>query len=77
MSIICVSTVSVGLPNKADQSWFRCRQDPSGTMGPYAYGGNQWVGYDDAAMVAAKTRWAVSQGFGAVMVWDVNSEDVK
>ena len=46
-------------------------------MGPYAYWGNQWVGYDDPAMAAAKTRWAVSQGFGAVMVWDVSCEDVR
>ncbi|XP_043212385.1 acidic mammalian chitinase-like, partial [Amphibalanus amphitrite] len=51
--------------------------DPAGKIGPYAYSGDQWVGYDDTAMVAAKTRWAVSQGFGAVMVWDVSYEDVR
>ena len=52
-------------------------QDPSGKIGPHAYSGSQWVGYDDAAMVAAKTQWAVSQGFGAVMVWDVSYEDIR
>ena len=52
-------------------------QDPSGKIGPYAYSGDQWVGYDDAAMVAAKTQWAVSQGFGGVMVWEAAFDDVK
>ena len=71
LSILCVNIIC------DYRRLFFWPQDPTGTMGPYAYWGNQWVGYDDAAMAAVKTRWAVSQGFGGVMVWDVNSEDVR
>ena len=46
-------------------------------MGPYAFSGDQWVGYDDPDMAAKKTRYAVSRGLGGVMVWDVGSEDVR
>ena len=31
-------------------------QDPEGRIGPYAYKGNQWVSYDDAAMIKYKVR---------------------
>ena len=29
-------------------------KDPSGSMGPYAYKGDQWVGYDDTEIIAKK-----------------------
>ncbi|XP_037070179.1 probable chitinase 10 [Pollicipes pollicipes] len=51
--------------------------DPSAKIGPYAYSGEQWVGYDDPDMAAEKTRYAVGRGLGGVMVWDVGSEDVR
>ena len=35
--------------------------DSTGKMGPYAYSGNQWVGYDDAAMVAVKAEYIKEQ----------------
>ena len=53
------------------------KQDRSGKIGPYAYSSDEWVGYDDAAMAARKTRWAVQQGFGGVMVWDLAQDDIK
>ena len=31
-------------------------KDPAGAIGPYAYKGNQWVGYDDVAMIRYKVR---------------------
>ena len=42
---ICVNIASLG--------WTKV-SDPSGNMGPYAYKGNQWVGYDDVDMVTRK-----------------------
>ena len=31
-------------------------KDPEGRMGPYAYRGNQWVGFDDTEMIRKKVR---------------------
>ena len=31
-------------------------KDPTGAMGPYAYKGDQWVGYDDPDIIALKVR---------------------
>ena len=46
-------------------------------MGPYAYSLSlkQWVGYDDPAMVAYKTEYALYKGLGGVMVWDMSMDD--
>ncbi len=39
------------------ENWSSVQQHPE--MGPYAFKGNQWVGYDDVAMIKKK----VSQSF--------------
>ena len=52
-------------------------QDPTGKIGPVAFSGDQWAGYDDAGTVAAKTRWAVSNGYGGVMIQDVGQDDFR
>ena len=31
-------------------------KDPTGAMGPYAYKGDQWVGYDDTEIIAKKVN---------------------
>ena len=45
--------------------------------GPFAYSldYSQWVGFDDVAMVTTKTNYALSQGLGGVMVWDISTDD--
>jgi len=50
-------------------------QDPLGTMGPYAYSGNQWVSYDDVAMVQKKSEYVQSKGLGGAMVWALDLDD--
>ena len=35
-------------------------KDPEGRMGPYAYKGNQWVGYDDIDMIRYKVGSVVN-----------------
>ena len=51
--------------------------DSTGKMGPYAYSGNQWVGYDDIAMVAVKAQYIVDNQLGGGMFWDLPSDDFK
>ncbi|KAI4468381.1 chitinase [Holotrichia oblita] len=42
---------------------------------PYAYKGNQWVGYDNAQSIALKTEYAKFYGLGGIMVWSVETDD--
>ncbi|KAL7648230.1 UNVERIFIED_CONTAM: hypothetical protein RMT77_000133 [Armadillidium vulgare] len=50
-------------------------QDPLETMGPYAYSGDQWVGYDDVAMVQTKSEYVLSKGLGGAMIWALDLDD--
>ena len=49
--------------------------DSTGKMGPYAYSGNQWVGYDDVSMVGVKAQYIVDNQLGGGMFWDFASDD--
>merc|ERR1712024_274486 len=51
--------------------------DVTGKMGPYAYSGNQWVGYDDVDMVAIKAQYILQNQLGGGMFWDLPSDDFK
>lgn len=39
---------------KIKSSQWTVVRDPLGTMGPYAYKGNQWVGFDDVETIRYK-----------------------
>jgi chitinase len=51
--------------------------DPDMNMGPYAYKGKNWVGYDDVAMLRVKARYIVDQKLGGAMFWDLPSDDFR
>ncbi|XP_033118584.1 oviduct-specific glycoprotein-like isoform X2 [Anneissia japonica] len=42
---------------------------------PYAYIGNQWVGYDDTQSIARKTQWIKDNRYGGVIVWAIDLDD--
>jgi chitinase len=42
---------------------------------PYAYGGDQWVGYDNKRSIAAKAAYAKSMQLGGVMFWAIDIDD--
>ena len=62
--------------NIASNGWNKV-SDPSGNMGPYAFKGNQWVGYDDISMAAIKAQYIHDNKLGGAMFWDLPSDDFK
>lgn len=46
-------------------------------MGPYAYKGNQWVSFDDKAMIRQKAKLVRSLGLGGGMVWALDLDDFR
>ncbi|XP_025830370.1 acidic mammalian chitinase-like [Agrilus planipennis] len=42
---------------------------------PYAYSGNQWVGYDNVRSIAAKVNFVCSNRLGGVMNWAIDEDD--
>ena len=45
--------------------------------GPYAYSGNQWVGYDSPQSLMAKMQYVIEEGLGGAMIWDLSLDDFK
>ena len=48
---------------------------PDKAMGPYAFSGNQWVGYDDVATVRRKSEFVMEKGYGGAMIWALDLDD--
>ncbi|KAF6206327.1 hypothetical protein GE061_017558 [Apolygus lucorum] len=44
-------------------------------MGPYAYKGNQWVGYDDEGSARRKGEYAKQNGLGGISFWAIDQDD--
>ena len=43
--------------------------------GPYAYSGNQWVGYDTLKSAGIKSEYIKAKGLGGAMFWDLATDD--
>ena len=43
--------------------------------GPYAFSGDQWVGYDDLEMVGRKAEYIKEKQYGGAMVWALDLDD--
>lgn len=46
-------------------------------MGPYAFKGNQWVGYDDENIVRLKAQYVTENGLGGIMFWSIDNDDFR
>ena len=57
-----------------EEGWTKV-SDPTNKMGPYAYKGSQWVGYDDPAIAKVKAEYILEKQYGGAMFWDLPSDD--
>lgn len=55
------------------ERWNRCWD--SDQQVPYAYSGNQWVGYDDPESVELKATFIKQLGLAGGMVWSIETDD--
>ncbi|KAI5697575.1 hypothetical protein M8J75_012443 [Diaphorina citri] len=46
-------------------------------MGPYAFKGNQWVGYDDQEIAKDKAKYVNDQKLGGIMFWSIDNDDFR
>ncbi|KAL0110455.1 hypothetical protein PUN28_013813 [Cardiocondyla obscurior] len=46
-------------------------------MGPYAFKGNQWVGYDDENVVKLKAHYVNEKKLGGIMFWSIDNDDFR
>merc|ERR1712203_1025400 len=44
---------------------------------PFAYRGDQWVGFDDERSLRTKVAWLKTEGFGGIMIWSVDLDDFR
>ncbi|XP_051021892.1 oviduct-specific glycoprotein [Acomys russatus] len=44
---------------------------------PYAYKGNEWLGYDDTISFSYKAMFVKKESFGGAMVWTLDTDDVR
>ena len=57
--------------NIKEKGWTAVEDD----NGPYAYKGNQWVGYDTIKSVKAKADYIKKHNLGGAMFWDLATDD--
>ncbi|XP_037088107.1 chitinase-3-like protein 1 [Pollicipes pollicipes] len=58
------------------RGWTPVRPFPE-ALGPFASSGNQWVAYDDEAMLRRKGWLARASGLGGVAVWTITQDDFR
>ncbi|CAH1711931.1 unnamed protein product [Chironomus riparius] len=62
--------------NEEDSEWTVVQPNPD-ALGPYAYNENQWVGYDDEAIVRKKSEFVVELKLGGIMFWSIDNDDFR
>lgn len=62
--------------NIKNKDW-RVVRDRKGRMGPYAYKGDQWVSFDDIAMIRHKSQFVRAMDLGGAMIWALDLDDFR
>ncbi|XP_008545499.1 mucin-5AC isoform X1 [Microplitis demolitor] len=63
--------------NVAKSNEWEIVQPNSKAMGPYAFKGNQWVGYDDENIVRLKSMYVIEKSLGGIMFWSIDNDDFR
>nr|XP_012154006.1 PREDICTED: uncharacterized protein LOC100881881 isoform X1 [Megachile rotundata] len=58
------------------EDWEVIQPNPK-AMGPYAFKGDQWVGYDDENIVKLKAKYANEKNLGGIMFWTIDNDDFR
>ncbi|XP_028176647.1 mucin-5AC [Ostrinia furnacalis] len=62
--------------DEEEEDWTVMHPNPK-AMGPVAYKGNQWVGYDDIDIVKKKAEYVAENGLGGIMFWSIDNDDFR
>lgn len=57
-----------------NQRWI-VNRDNAGGSGPYAYYGDQWVGFEDIKSIHDKANYIKTKGFGGAVAWTIDLDD--
>ena len=63
--------------SKIKQQGWEVRQPEPNNLGPYAFRGNQRVGFDDVAMIRRKSEFVKRNGYGGGMIWALDLDDFR
>ena len=74
MELLWIVSLNIAIAFHGVIGWTEVK-DSEGRMGPYAYKGNQWVGYDDVAMIKFKSEYIRKLDLGGGMVWALDLDD--
>lgn len=66
---------SMGYNELCEQQWTHEWDDDQQV--PYAYKGNQWIGFDNRKSVELKCRFAQQLGLAGIMVWGMEADDFR
>ncbi|GFV90974.1 acidic mammalian chitinase [Trichonephila clavipes] len=47
------------------------------TKVPFAYLGHNWIAYDNEHSVSFKSLWVKDEGYGGIMIFNLNNDDWK
>ncbi|KAK9501597.1 hypothetical protein O3M35_012294 [Rhynocoris fuscipes] len=63
--------------DKIQNRGWKVVKDEEGRMGPYAYKGDQWVGFDDQETIKRKSEYIRQMDLGGGMIWALDLDDFR
>ncbi|XP_054155291.1 probable chitinase 10 [Oppia nitens] len=58
-----------------NQGWIKEQSDKG--HDPFAYKGDEWIGYDDPYAAYEKAKWVRDNGYGGIIIWEISHDDYK